>query len=197
VDPAVYTLIGVGLGGGLAMAQDFLLEGRREKAERQRVRRDELRDARVACLLIADELDTMALNFRLLARLGRGPERAISESPFLSTSEWHAHKGELGRVIDQVDTWKALASVYHDADSMRTRLIHDGPNSPIPKERIPACHEDADDAAELAGIVYDAITVIDKRLGRSVSRNEQAAVEAGPAAADDNDGSRQDDQGQL
>jgi hypothetical protein len=186
VDAAAYALIGVAVGGGFGIARDRLVEGRRERAERNRVRRDELRDGRVACLLVADELDTLSVNFKLLADLGRAPQRPISESPFLSTHEWHAHKGELGRIVDQLDTWKALASLYHNADSMRVRLVHDGPEAPIPSERLPTCREDADGAAELADIVYDAVAVADRRLGRAVKRQELSAEK--PERLDNADG---------
>ena len=81
--------------------------------ERERTRHRDLEDARVACLLIGDEVDTLASDHRLLAQLGRSLERPIPESPFLATAEWHAHKSELARVIDHVDTWKGLTSLYH------------------------------------------------------------------------------------
>jgi hypothetical protein len=139
---AAYTLLGVGIASAFAIAKDLLVEGRRDRFERERLWRRESQDGRVACLLIADELDTLSHNFNLVATARRSPMRPIGgESPFLSTREWHSGKSVLARVIDQMDTWQSLTTVYHDADSMRTRFIIDGPNAPI-----------ADDQAEKAGI---------------------------------------------
>lgn len=131
MNPALYVLLGAAATGLFAIAKDTLVEGRRERAAREQLWRRELQDGRVACPLIADELDTLSRNFVLVGEKKRSPMRPIGESEFLSTREWHAGKAALARVIDQMDTWKSLTVVYHDADSMRTRFIVDGPSAPV------------------------------------------------------------------
>lgn len=164
MDPVFYLVIGAGATGAFSLAKDWLLEGRREEIEGAKDRREHLEEGRIAALLIADELDTLAGNFRLLGDLGRAPSRPIGESPFLSTRAWQSNRAQLGRVIDQLDTWKALASLYHNADSMRARLIHDGPGALIPAARVATCHQHAVDSSELAEIVYDGVVELESRL---------------------------------
>jgi hypothetical protein len=164
MNPALYLLIGAAATGGFSILKDFLVEGRRDRFDRERLSRRELQDARVACLLIADELDTLSGNFRLVATKQRSPMRPIGESPFLSTKEWHAGKTALARAIDQLDTWKSLAVVYHDADSMRNRFLIDGPNAPIAPDQVGKAEGRAKDASDLADGLYFASETIARRL---------------------------------
>jgi hypothetical protein len=85
-------LLGAAATGVFSIAKDMLVEGRRERAVREQLWRREMQDGRVACLLIADELDTLAMNFRLVAEKKRAPMRTLGESPFLSTREWHSNQ---------------------------------------------------------------------------------------------------------
>jgi hypothetical protein len=165
MNPALYVLIGAAATGIFSIAKDMLVEGRRERAAREQLWRRELQDGRVACLLIADELDTLAMNFRLVAEKKRAPMRPIGESPFLSTREWHTGKAALARVIDQMDTWKSLTVVYHDADSMRTRFIVDGPAAPIADDQAQKAATRAKETAALAEVLEIAAATIVARLG--------------------------------
>jgi hypothetical protein len=164
VNAALYLLIGAGATGVFAIAKDLLVEGRRDRFDRERLWRRELQDARVACLLIADELDTLSGNFQLVGRKQRSPVRPIGESPFLSTREWHSGKAALARAIDQLATWQALAVVYHDADSMRNRFLADGPSAPVNVDQATKAELRAKDASDLAAGLYEASETIVSRL---------------------------------
>jgi hypothetical protein len=170
VNPGVYVLLGVAATGVFSIAKDMLVEGRREHAAREEVWRREMQDARVACLLIADELDTLALNFRLVAEKKRSPMRPIGESPFLSTREWHAGKSALARVIDQMTTWSALTVIYHDADSMRMRFLTDGPMAPVADDQAVKAATRAVDTAAASETLNEAAVNIGERLKSGLPR---------------------------
>lgn len=164
MNAALYGLLGVALGGGLALLKDSLIESHRDKNQRAAERRRELKAERVAALLLADELDSLAGDFKLLADLGRSLHRPITDAPFLPPRIWHQYGPQIAQGIDQLDTWKALASLYHNAESLRTRLIVDGPNAPIPPERLPTLRQHAADSRELSEIVYAVVEKIDLLL---------------------------------
>jgi hypothetical protein len=172
---AAYTLLAVVITSAIAIAKDLLVESRRDEAENWRIKHRELRDARVACVVIGDEIDTLASNFDLLAKLGRTLNRPIEDSPFPSTREWHAQKASLAYVIDQLDTWKALEGLCHNAESLRTRIVVDGPGTPLPTHRLDELRQAGVDARELSEIVYDAIPKIDQQLAGRTSRSRLGA----------------------
>src|SRR5437879_2627905 len=121
---AAWGFLGVVVGSLLATAKDFLVEGKRASRDRETDLRREKGEARVACRLIGDELDTLAGNLKLLHGLGRTLERPIDENAlFLGSSEWQEHKGTLARILDNDDTWNGLTAVYHNVRSLRTRAI--------------------------------------------------------------------------
>ena len=161
MEEAIFTLIGVGLGGSISILKDLLAEDRRARSDREHSRLQQLADARVAALVVADELDTIGMNFKQLARLGRNIARPIGDSPFLATDAWRSHKTNLARVVHKLDVWKSLVNLYHNADSLRQRLIIDGPNAPIPADRVQTLHDDALRATELAETLYRAVVEID------------------------------------
>lgn len=169
MNPALYLLIGAAATAGFSIVKDLLVEGRRDRFDRDRLSRNEFQNARVACLLIADELDTLSANFTLVATKQRSPMRPIGESPFLSTKEWHSGKAALARVIDQLDTWKSLAVVYHDADSMRNRFLVDGPSAPVAPDQASKAGGRAKDASDLAALLYLASEAIVTRLASAPS----------------------------
>jgi hypothetical protein len=81
-----------------------------------------------------------------------------------TASAWHSEKAALARVIDQLDTWKALAVIYHDADSMRNRFLIDGAVAPVSLEQAGMAKGRAEDAASAAALLYEASETIVKRL---------------------------------
>jgi hypothetical protein len=178
MNPALYVLIGAAATGVFSIAKDMLVEDRRERAGREQIWRREMQDGRVACLLIADELDTLAMNLRLVAEKKRSPMRPIGESPFLSTREWHSGKAALAHVIDDMDTWKALTVIYHDADSMRTRFLVDGPSAPIADDQAERAATRAQDTAAAAEALNIAAVTIARRLEAGPGR----ATKAPPAS---------------
>jgi len=138
VNAAWWALAGVGAAGGLGLAKDWLIENRRTSLAWKRTREDELRSARVACLLIADELNTHAMNYKLLADLRRTAKRPVAQTPnFLSSREWEAHKLDLARLTAVPnETWQGLFNAYHNAQQLRSRIEIDGPEAPFPSHRI-------------------------------------------------------------
>lgn len=158
MNAAWWTLAGVGAASAFSLGKDWLLEDRRTALQRRKEREDELRAARIASMLIADELDTHAMNYRLLARLGRTPKRQVTQtSNFLSSKEWDAHKLDIARLtIIPPETWNGLTHAYHNAQQLRSRVELDGPDVQFPPSRIPTLNEHGDSAEELASILTDA-----------------------------------------
>jgi hypothetical protein len=158
MNAAWWTLAGVGAAAAFSLGKDWLLEDRRTALQRRKEREDELRAARVAALLIADELDTHAMNYRLLARLGRTPKRQVTQTAnFLGSTEWEAHKLDIACLtIIPPETWKGLTHAYHNAKQLRSRVELDGPDVGFPPSRIPTLNEHGDSAEELASILTDA-----------------------------------------
>lgn len=166
VDAAVWTLVGFGIAGALSFANNWLLEDRRTALQWRKEREDELRDALVATKLIADELDTHAMNYEMLLTLERSPMRPIAQYPnFLSSKEWDVHKTALARLpFIPVETWAGLSNNFHNALGLRSRLEVDGINVPFPPDRLPLLKDHAEAATELAGILRDASEKITQRL---------------------------------
>ena len=116
------------------------------------------KDGILACLLIADELDTHAMNYKLLAHLRRTPKRPVAQTPnFLSSSEWEAHKLDLARLTAVPnETWQGLFNAYHNAQQLKSRIEIDGPEAPFPSHRIDDLRTHEAAATELASVLADA-----------------------------------------
>jgi hypothetical protein len=159
-------LIGAGGVAGFNLAKDWLLIDRRTSLEDRKEREDELRAGRVACLLIADELDTHAMNYRLLADLGRTPQRQVTQTRnFLSSEAWDEHKLDIARLTNvPQETWEGLTHAFHNAIQLRSRVELDGPEVPFPAHRIPTLKDHEAAATELAEILTAAAKRIEEGL---------------------------------
>lgn len=95
--------------------------------DRRIARRREAQDLLQARRLVAQELETLAIQLRTVARQGRAflPELA----DFFETDEWEAHKATLARSLDGTQ-WRALASVYGQIASLRSALALSGEHEP-------------------------------------------------------------------
>jgi hypothetical protein len=71
---AAWGFIGVVVGAALSIVKDFVVEGRRAKREREAESRREKVEVQIACRLVAEELDTIALDARTLTELQRTPD---------------------------------------------------------------------------------------------------------------------------
>jgi hypothetical protein len=144
----------VGVGGLLLGASAHRAETQRDERARREETRRRYRDIAVACRLVANELDTITGNFRFLAERSQTLSRPIDQAPeYLPSREWVEHRGEIASIIDHYDTWTALTSVYHNAESLRSRILVDGPNAPIPTERLQTLEHDAIRAAEVVAVL--------------------------------------------
>jgi hypothetical protein len=117
-------------------------------------------------LLIADELDTHAMNYRLLAELGRTPKRQVTETRnFLSTEAWDAHKLDIAQMTNvPEETWVGLTHALHNAVQLMARVQLDGPEVPFPAHRIPTLKNHEEAATELSEILMDAAKRIEAHL---------------------------------
>jgi hypothetical protein len=144
----------IGAGGLFVAARTLHAEAVRDNRARLDETRRRYREVAVACRLVANELDTLADNFRLLAQRGRTLSRPIDQAPeYLRSREWVEHRGEIASIIDHYDTWARLASLYHNAESLRSRILVDGPNAPIPDERLKTLEHDAADADQAVAVL--------------------------------------------
>lgn len=142
--PSTWGFVGLVVGSLLTTFSNVVLDNRRAAREREAELRRENGEIRIACRLIADELDTIADNLSQVHRLGRTLSRPVSEyDGWLPSIEWKAHRDTLARVLDNDETWEQLATVYHNAASLRARALIDGPNAALPPERLPTLDQDA------------------------------------------------------
>jgi hypothetical protein len=81
VNAAWWAIVGVAVAGALSLAKDWLIERRRTTFAWKKDREDDLRAARIASMLNGDELETHAMNYELLDRLGRTPDRPVTDTP--------------------------------------------------------------------------------------------------------------------
>jgi len=172
VSPAIWGFIGVLTGGFLSVLKDLVVERRREFRDRDRELRAENAEARIACRLVGEELDTIAFNFSTLAQLGCTPQREISEdAAFLPMQDWEAHKAVLARLLDDMETWEQLAIVYHNARSLRNRIQMDGPKAPLPQWGEERLAEDAASARALSVALRSAAAGPQSALGVLAARH--------------------------
>ena len=144
-----------------------MLLNRQTKLTWRKERQDEMREARVAALLIGDELDSHARQYALLHRIGRTPERPIEEAPnFLGSTASDGHQESLARLtVIPMETWRGLQDEYHNAKLLRVRIMVDGPNATFPPERLPTLKKHEEAANELSEILFDAAEKIAEVFG--------------------------------
>ena len=151
---AIFGLIGVVVGVGVTGAIDLFMERRRESRALADETRRRYRESVVTCRLIANEIDTIGENFRLLAGLKRTLTRPIHEAPgYLPSVEWTQRGSQLAGIVTDFDTWSIITSIYHNAGGLRSRMLIDEPGVEIPSERIPTLTRDADAAAQIAVVL--------------------------------------------
>jgi hypothetical protein len=73
----------------------------------------------------------------------------------------------LARVLDDAAIWSSLAAIYHDAASLRARVISEGPNQPLPKNYLPRLDDLADTANYVSEDLLEAVD--EKSTQRAVS----------------------------
>jgi hypothetical protein len=162
-----WALIGFGLAGVLSLAKDWMMLNRQTKLEWRKERQDELRAARVAALLVGEELEFHVREYRSLRAKGRTPPRPVEEIPdFLGSAAWDAHQESIARIMDiPNDTVRALYTVYHDTKELRSRIAIDGPDTEFPAHRISDLELSETQAQELAEDLFDAAARIAEELG--------------------------------
>lgn len=154
--PSTWGFVGVVIGGLLVILGEAIADWRRAKREDKIERRKLNAEVRVAARLLADELDTISGNMALLARLGRTLERdATSSDAYLPSAEWQEYKAVLALLLDDNDVWTQFANLYHNAASLKARMAIDGPNMPIPADRIATLTGDAATAKALSERLMD------------------------------------------
>lgn len=144
------TVLAVFVGGLLTYFTQRLLESRRAENERKRDDRqaegERERDAlsaaaelRVALRLVLDDLDAIALHYKMFAEEGRYPEEPDPENSglFFPTDAWDAEKRALAAGLSD-DQWTAVAAVMHGARRVRVILLRGTPLGPI---QPPIVHE--------------------------------------------------------
>jgi hypothetical protein len=155
MNAALWALVGVAATAAFGIARDWVNENRRTTVRGKEEREAEERAARIACMVIAEELDTHAMNYRKLAEDGGTPSWPIAQTPnFFPTGEWEAHNLELARLSSlPVETWVRLARAYHNAREIRSRVELLPPKSKFRAEGISDLRENADRADGLRDIL--------------------------------------------
>lgn len=115
VDPAVSTLIGVLLGGGIASGTSFRLERARADRERQAAEERERREARRAARLLAEELE---YGRRLLARAQeRGHYTWEPPRRLLPASAWTEYRADFA-LVSTDEQWASVATAFGEFDRL-------------------------------------------------------------------------------
>jgi hypothetical protein len=151
---AVATLAAVVVGGLLTYFAQGRLDERRAERERERDReafgrqqtreqaaleREQARETalaeaekRVVLRLLLEELDTIAMHYKMFADAGHypkplGPEQRAFAFP---TEVWETNKRALARFLSD-DTWGLLATIMHSVTRAREIVLGGSPLQPI------------------------------------------------------------------
>jgi hypothetical protein len=156
VTEAIFGLVGVLIGALVTAGVNLHVEHRRERAAAIEAKRRRYAEIAVTCRLVANEIDTIGENFRLLAELKRTLIRPIHEAPgYLPSTEWATSRTKLAGIVADYRAWSEITSVYHNAGGLRARMVADEPGSPLPPERLHVLTRDAD-AAQILAVVLNA-----------------------------------------
>jgi hypothetical protein len=142
VTVALVGLLGVAVGGVITWAVEFFFERRREQA-----------DLRQAKRLIAEELQTVWIDFDNLARDRRTPTSLVDPEAFLPTQAWQAHKATLARHLSDRE-WQELPLVAHAAGRLRVIYLGGERGRALTSEDVKWCA----DLRDAASRVYTSIT---------------------------------------
>jgi hypothetical protein len=149
VTTGLFTLLGVLVGGAIAGAAQWFVAGMHEARVESRDRKQFASSVKTARRLLSDEIDTLGLNFRELARRGKTPRLLTPEMHYFPTIEWDRHRDLLARSADD-DVWDDLVVLYHNAKTLRARVLNEGPDAALPKDTVlDKLPEQADGANEL------------------------------------------------
>jgi hypothetical protein len=126
------TLLAVFVGGLLTYLAQRLLEDRRADRERKREADLSATELRVAMRLLLEDLDAIALHYKMLADEGRYPDARDEADArlYFPTEGWHANKRTLAAALSD-DEWVALSSTMHAAERSRVVVLRGAPLEPI------------------------------------------------------------------
>jgi len=118
VDPAVSTLIGVLLGGGVASGTSVRLESLRARREEQAAEKREEREARRAARLLAEELE---YGRRLLATALQKGYQTWEPPRSIPTSAWTEYRADFALVASG-EQWATVAAAFGDFDGLNWHM---------------------------------------------------------------------------
>jgi hypothetical protein len=114
VDPAVQTLLGVLLGGGIASGTNFRLEAVRAKREKRAGEQRDRRDARRSARLIAEELE---YGRRMLATALEENYYTWEPPRTIPASAWTEYRADFALVASD-EQWATVAAAFGDFDGL-------------------------------------------------------------------------------
>jgi hypothetical protein len=138
MDPALMSLAGVVLGGGIASGTSVLVERTRSKRESKLERSRSDAETRTAARLVYDELDEIELLIDIAASSQAWSYRWDPPVRALPRAEWERHRATLATHLPD-HPWGLLAGVYAELAA-----IHDHAIAIIDEERamgVPEPHE--------------------------------------------------------
>lgn len=160
VDPAVSTLIGVFLGGGIASGTSFRLESLRARREQRAAQKREEREARRAARLLAEELE---YGRRLLATALEKDYYTWEPPRSIPTSAWTEYRADFALVASD-QQWATVAAAFGDFDGLNwhmTAVIEEdhwtgaAPQHPMEPRRLgPRSTELVRDALEKVDVAH-------------------------------------------
>ena len=133
---AVSALAGVVVGGFISAGTQWLLA-------LQQARRDLRREAarfnlemKTALRLVADEVDSLGLEFAELLKRGHSLKTPFAQMPhYLPVAEWEKSKTILAIGVDD-HTWTQLSALYYSVKSLRSKFSSEPPATPLDERHI-------------------------------------------------------------
>jgi hypothetical protein len=68
-------------------------------------------------------------------RREKTPRFITPEMHYFPTIEWDRNRDLIARAADD-DVWADLVVLYHNAKTMRARILNEGPDAPLPKDTV-------------------------------------------------------------
>jgi len=144
------TLLAVFVGGLLSYLTQRALEKGRAARESQRDKDQAATELRVAIRLVLDDLDVIALHYKMLADDGRYPEQHVEpDRPlYFPTAAWDANKRTLAAELSE-EQWSGLSDAMHAADGARLLVLRGVSLAPIQPPIRRVLHDGAQNARQL------------------------------------------------
>ena len=144
------TLLAVFIGGLLTFLTQWLIERRRAASERQHDAARVAVELRIAMRLVLDDLDAIALHYRMLADDGRYPDARDEEESrlYFPTAAWDANKRTLAAELSN-EQWGALSGEMHGAAHARVIVLRGNSLAPIQPPIRQVLRDGAQNAREL------------------------------------------------